>query len=161
MYLRIINHFYYRVELVARPSKYDPKFNKQVYKLSLLGATDKEIADFLEIAESTLNLWKTEHDEFMESLKKGKMIADSKVVQALFKRACGYSHKEDKIFMHEGSPVIVPTIKHYPPDSVACFYWLNNRQRDRWSNKTDVESPADYVPPVPRKVEYEKVHPSS
>ncbi len=41
--------------------------------------------------------------------------------------------------MHEGKPVIVPTVKHYPPDTTACIFWLKNRQRDRWRDKQDHE----------------------
>ena len=53
---------------VGRPSKYDPDtMDEQVFKLCLLGATDEEMADFFNVALSTLNLWKKEHPEFSES----------------------------------------------------------------------------------------------
>ncbi len=34
---------------------------------------------------------------------------------------------------------MVPTIKHYPPDTTACIFWLKNRQRDKWRDRLDHE----------------------
>ena len=55
---------------VGRPTKYDPKYIEQVYKLCLLGATDSDMANFFNISEATLNNWKIEYPEFLESIKK-------------------------------------------------------------------------------------------
>ena len=123
----------------GRPSKFDEKMCEQAEKLAKLGATDKEMADFFDVSESTLNLWKEEHPEFSESLKRGKTIADAEVSHKLYHRALGYEHPEDKIFLHEGSPVVVPTVKHYPPDSTAAIFWLKNRQRDKWRDRQEHE----------------------
>jgi len=124
---------------IGRPSEYRPEYAEKVYKLCLLGAKDKEIADILGIAESTLNLWKQEHAEFSESLKRGKDEADANVANRLYQRAMGYEHPEDQIFQYQGKPVIVPTIKHYPPDPTAAIFWLKNRQRGKWSDKQEIE----------------------
>jgi hypothetical protein len=59
---------------VGRPSKYKPEYCDQVEKLCKLGATDKDIADFFEVEESTINNWKVEHPEFMESIKTVKRL---------------------------------------------------------------------------------------
>jgi len=122
----------------GRPSKYNPEYAQQAYKLCLLGATDKELADFFGTTEQSVNAWKKKYPEFLESLKAGKQQADANVAESLYKRACGYEHEEDKIFQYEGEAVIVPTIKHYPPDTAAAFIWLKNRAG--WKDKTEVES---------------------
>ena len=122
----------------GRPSAYKPEYVEQAYKLCLLGATDKEMADFFGVAESTFNLWKKEHKEFSESLKRGKVIADANVADRLYQRALGYEHPEDKIFNDNGVPLVVPTIKHYPPEPVAAIFWLKNRRKDQWRDKQDV-----------------------
>lgn len=140
--------------MAGAPSKYNPELDKKAYKLALLGATDKQLADFFEVTETTINNWKKDHPSFFESLKKGKYEADSKVAQSLYKRACGYKHKEDKIFIYEGAPIIVPTMKHYPPDTVACIYWLNNRQPEQWRNKAENQEDENWTPPKPQSVEY-------
>lgn len=122
--------------MTGRPSKYRDEFTEQAYKLCLLGATDEDMANFFEVAVSTLNLWKIEHPEFSEALKAGKSEADSVIAASLFHRAKGYSHPEDKIFNDGGEPLVVPTTKHYPPDTTACIFWLKNRRRDDWTDKT-------------------------
>jgi len=121
----------------GRPDKYDVKYNEQVFKLCLLGATDKQIADFFGVCEKTINNWKKKEPEFLQSLKKGKMQADAEIASALYHRAKGYSHPEDKIFNDNGSSLIVPTTKHYPPDTGAAFIWLKNRAG--WKDKQEVD----------------------
>lgn len=129
---------------VGRPSSYKPEFADQGYKLTLLGATDKKLAEFFEVSESTLNLWKLEHPEFSESITRGKELADGEIAESLFHRAKGYSHPEDDIRTVSYGPagseiVITPTVKHYPPDTAAASLWLRNRQPKLWRDKTDVE----------------------
>ena len=119
----------------GRPTKYKEEYNEQVEKLARLGATDKELADFFNVTEQTINNWKLDRDGFFESLKRGKLLADANVVDSLYKRALGYEHDEDKIFVVDGQPLIVPTIKHYPPDTVAAIFWLKNRRSDAWRDK--------------------------
>ena len=123
----------------GRPTKYKEEYNEQAYKLCLLGSTDKELANFFEVAESTINLWKLEHEGFSESIKRGKSLADANVAERLYKRAMGYEHKEDKIFNNNGEPLIVPTIKHVQPDTTAAIFWLKNRQPARWRDKQEVD----------------------
>lgn len=124
---------------MARPTKYKPEYQGQAKKLALLGATDKDLAAFFEVSESTLNKWKLDYPEFSEALKEGKDELDSQVVRSLYQRAMGYSHPEDKIFNQAGEPMVVPTTKHYPPDTTACIFWLKNRQKEEWRDKQDVE----------------------
>jgi hypothetical protein len=83
---------------VGRPSSYVARYAEQAYKLCLLGATDKEMADIFGISESTLNLWKQVHPEFSESITRGKHDADANVAERLYQRAMGYSHEAVKIF---------------------------------------------------------------
>lgn len=127
--------------MTGRPSKYKPEFAKQALRLCRLGATDRELAEFFEVAESTLNLWKLEHQRFSESLKRGKAESDERVEQSLYRRAIGYSHDAVKIFHEKGEevPVIVPYVEHYPPDTTACIFWLKNRKSAEWRDKQDVE----------------------
>lgn len=125
---------------MARPSKYKSEYVEQAYKLCLLGATDKELADFFEVDEATINRWKIDHKEFCESLKRGKIEADSIVASKLFHRAIGYNHKAVKFATHEGQITDqVEYVEHYPPDTTAAIFWLKNRQRDKWRDKTETE----------------------
>ena len=132
---------------VGRPSSYDPKYDRQAYKLCLLGATDKQIADFFGVAEQTINNWKNDYPSFLESLKKGKDKADAEIAHSLYHRAKGYQHAEDKVFCSAaGQVTIVPTIKHYAPDTTACIFWLKNRQKEDWRDRQEI-AVADFPSP--------------
>lgn len=123
--------------MAGRPTDYQESYNEQAEKLCKLGATDAELADFFEIAESTLNNWKSVYPDFMESIKKGKTLADAEVADKLYKRATGYSHEDVDIKCFDGQIIETPLIKHYPPDTAAAIFWLKNRQRKKWRDKIE------------------------
>lgn len=113
----------------GRPTKYDNKYNEQVYKLTLLGATDKEIANFFNVKEQTINNWKKSEPEFFESIKKGKLEADANVAESLYKRALGYTYTEKKTEeIDEKTTKITWTDKEVPADIAAINIWLKNRR---------------------------------
>ena len=140
----------------GRPSSYKPEYDDQAYKLCLLSATDKELADFFEVSEVTINAWKKEYPNFLKSLKAGKAKADAKVGEALFQRAVGYECPEDKVFCTGGEVTVVPTIKHHPPDPTSMIFWLKNRQRDKWSDRKEYTG-ADGKDLIPVETELETV----
>ncbi len=124
---------------LGRPTEYRKDFDEVARKMCLLGATDVQLADMFGVNEKTINTWKNKHPSFLQALRNGKDVADAEVAESLHHRATGYSHPEDKIFLFEGSPVIVPTIKHYPPDTAACIIWLKNRKSEYWRDKHELE----------------------
>ena len=69
---------------IGRPTEYKPEYDEQAYNYCLLGATDKQLATFFDVSEQTINAWKHKHPSFLESLRRGKEIADARVAQALF-----------------------------------------------------------------------------
>jgi hypothetical protein len=121
----------------GRPTKYKKAYNEQVIKLCRLGAKDKELADFFNICEKTLNNWKN-NKEFLQSLKEGKELADATVADSLFKRATGYEHEDLHFSSHEGEVTATEYIKHYPPDPTSMIFWLKNRRPDLFRDKHDV-----------------------
>lgn len=115
------------------PSKYQPEFNKQAYKLALLGCTDAEISEFFLVCEATLNNWKIEFPEFLESINRGKVIADADVAHKLYDRATGAEWIEQQAFKVKrgtnNEEVIVVDVKRAaPPDTNAASLWLRNRR---------------------------------
>lgn len=124
---------------IGRPTKYQPEFAEQAYKLALLGLTLEEMAKFFEVALSTVNLWKVEHLAFSDAITRGGTIADAEVAVSLRHRGLGYSHPAVKIFMPAGAKeaVIVDYVEHYPPDTNAAAMWLWNRQPDKWRKTRD------------------------
>lgn len=123
----------------GRPSKLDELNLEQVRKLAVKGWTDKEIADFYDVSEQTVNNWKQRNPQFLESLNIGKDEADRKVERALFERATGYSHPDTHISNFQGQITETPLIKHYPPDPTSMIFWLKNRKRDDWKDRHQVD----------------------
>ena len=78
------------------------KMKERIKALALKGFTDKEICHAVDVPERTLNNWKNRYPDFWQSLKDWKKESDRRVERSLFKRACGYSHPEDKIFNDQG-----------------------------------------------------------
>jgi hypothetical protein len=126
------------VNLGGRPTKYDPRLNDLVFKFCLLGATDRQIADFIGVTETTINNWKIEHPLFFESIQRGKLQADANVANALYHRALGYSHEAVKIFQFDGETLEHKYTEHYPPDTAAAFIWLKNRRPKQWRDRSEV-----------------------
>jgi DNA-binding XRE family transcriptional regulator len=123
----------------GRPSGYDPeKHPRFVSSLAELGATDHEIAKALGVSLRTLNNWKGKHPELLHSLNVGKHLPDQRVKRSLYQRAVGYSQIEDDIRTITlpnggGSEIVItPVIKHYPPDTTACIFWLKNRMPEEF-----------------------------
>ncbi len=129
----------------GRPTLYDDSYPKQAAKLCALGATDQELADFFEVAPSTLYLWKNTHPEFSEALKVAKDAADNRVERSLYMRAVGYEQDEVKIFMpaNADAPVYATFRAKIAPDTTAQIFWLKNRKRNEWRDKQDHELSGD------------------
>lgn len=123
----------------GRPTAYQEQFNEQAYKLCLLGATDKELADFFEVDEATLNNWKIDFPKFFESIKEGREVADANVSKSLYKRATGYTYTESRTESGTGYVRTSETEKEVPPDPTAAIFWLKNRRPRNWRDKQEVE----------------------
>jgi hypothetical protein len=145
----------------GRRTKYKAVFAEQAYKLCLLGFTDKQLSEFFEVNEDTIHQWRKVHVEFSEKAKAGKTMADGEVVQAMFKRAIGFSYDEVTFEKIDGkvnldvTPTEVITTDAYKkkivsklviPDTGAQMNWLKNRQRELWRDKQDLGFDFDNMP---------------
>lgn len=123
----------------GRPTKYQASYAKLAFNYALLGVTDKQLAVFFEVNETTIHLWKKEHPQFSKSIRAAKEQADAEIVKSLYQRAKGYAHPDTDIRVVQGEIVKTRLTKHYPPDTQAIQYWLNNRQPQRFRTKTDTD----------------------
>lgn len=109
-----------------------------VEKWSRDGLIEKQIAKNLGISKTTLNLYKTEHPDFFDALKRGKEVCISEVENALYKRARGYDYEEVKVYTRKTddgtTEYTEKTRKHQAPDVGACAIILKNRDKDHWVN---------------------------
>lgn len=129
---------------VGRPSKYQPEYAEQAFKLCLLGATDPEMAAFFEVSETTIHNWKNEFPEFLESIRNGKIKADAELAHKLYSRAYGAEWEEEQAFKIKTGQFtedieIVKVKRAAPPDTSALIMWLTNRQRAYWRNTQSLQ----------------------
>lgn len=130
---------------MGRPTSYDPSFCLVAHKMVQAGATDREVAEALNISESSLYLYKHKHPEFSESLRLGKESADDRVEMSLYRRAIGYQHDAIKIMQYEGHVIVEPYVEFVPPDVGAAKMWLINRRPDVWRDRVDVANTVSFL----------------
>ena len=106
---------------VGRPRfEVTPEVLKEVEEMAGRGLTISQIASCLGISPSTFYLKQAEFSEFSETIKKGQAIGLQKVTNALFENA---------------------TVAR---DNVAIIYYLNNRDKENWSNKHEVATTVEH-----------------
>ncbi|PHJ51297.1 hypothetical protein VF02_37930, partial [Nostoc linckia z1] len=120
------------------PTKYKAEYADQVYKLCLLGATDKEIGDFFNVCETTINNWKLGYSEFLESISRGKVQADAEIGGKLYQLASGFEYKEQSFGENGEGSFNITNVRYNVPDFRAVRFWLMNRHPDKWREKQEV-----------------------
>ena len=98
------------------------------------GLTEKEIADNMGIAYSTLREWKEKYPALSAPLKEGKDVPDRRAENALFKRVVGCKIAEETINYGPDDEVLSRkvVIKELPPEPGAIKMWLKNRMPEKW-----------------------------
>ncbi len=122
---------------VGRPTRYRPQYAELAFNYCLLKATDDELARFFDTGRTVISDWKKRYPEFLDAVKRGKEQADARVAKSLFERAVGYQYDDVDVHVYKDKIVKVKRVKHYPPDTAAAIFWLKNRQRDVWCDKTE------------------------
>ena len=122
---------------MGRPSSFKPEFVDQTRKLCKLGATDVEPADFFDVSVRTIANWASSHAEFLQALKAGKDQADDRVERSLYHKAIGYIYDSEKVFQYQGAVIRAPIREHCPPDTTAAIFWLKNRRKQDWRDRTE------------------------
>lgn len=128
---------------VGRKSVYDlkikPRFN-DITKWIKNGASEKQVAAALGIAESSWFKYKAENKEFSEFLKnidRTEVILELR--SALIKKALGFKYEESKKYKktdEDGKTYTQVEIseKYSPPDVAAINLALKNYDSENWSN---------------------------
>ena len=118
---------------------YSPELLPIIKELALLGCSEERISKILNISYETFKYWKKHKPEFYAALHEGRDLADSKVAASLYKRATGFTAKEQHVAIYRGVPVITEVERYYPPDPWSAMKWLQTRQRDTWSESHRLE----------------------
>lgn len=124
----------------GRPTLYRPEYDIQAFKLCLLlNAGDEQLADYFEVAPSTIAEWKLAQPSFSESVKNGKLRADMDVAVSLRQLAMGYEYEEEEaktVGTGIGFSKIekIKVTRHMAANVAAQSIYLRNRQREYWKN---------------------------
>lgn len=135
---------------IGRNSRYNLDYPVYAFKLCLLGATNKELAAYFDVAVSTIIAWRKFHSAFGDAVKRGKKIADMEVAHSLYQSCldrivttrqaikCKEVYYDDKGKRVEKERVELVTVeKHIPADFRSQQYWLRNRNPAQWNKKND------------------------
>lgn len=103
---------------MARPSKYETHVAPRLSEISdwvRNGASDREVAQRLEISADSLIEYKKRFPEFSECLKNTRAYVDGKVENALLNRALA-------------------------GDTTAMIFWLKNRRPKEWRETSTLDA---------------------
>jgi hypothetical protein len=125
------------------PSIFKPEFARIARKMVDLGATDLDLAEALGVSLGSIRFWRGKHPEFAAAVATGKDKVDDSVERSLLERARGYTYEAERIHVSvfEGVATVtkVPYLEHVAPDVTAQIFWLKNRRRDVWRDRTNVD----------------------
>ena len=100
------------------------------------GLIDEQIAKNIGVSYSTFLDWKKRFPALSAALKESKEVVDRQVENALFKSAVGFIYEEETV-TNAGDVVLIK--KYSKPNTTAQIFWLKNRKREQWADKSEVK----------------------
>ena len=127
------------------PRKYHKSLLVPTKNAANTGMTEREIAEFIGINYSTLQVWKSDIPEFREALLAGKEGPNRRVVAALYQSAIGYTVEIRKGQVNKQGELVEWTETVFvKPEVAAQIFFLKNRDNENWNDRTA-------MPTVPSK----------
>jgi hypothetical protein len=127
----------------GRPTVYKPENAEIAHICCMMGATNATLAERFGVSHTTIDNWIATIPDFGDAVRKGREVADGKVVSALYARATGTQRTMTRVFCHNGQPVTVSYPVELPPDVRACMFWLRNRRPQQWRENRPLVDEAD------------------
>lgn len=127
---------------------YTPEFAVHAAKLSKLGMTQKEIADFIGVTDRSVLNWRAKYPEFDAACQIGLEGANNNVELSLYKQSVGYFLDEEEIKIVGDEIVRVPVKRWYPPSVTAGIFWSKVKMKWRENLPVDPPPPEDAVDPA-------------
>ncbi len=128
----------------GRPTDFRPDMCEQAHNYCLLGATNDELAQFLDVSPRTIDRWIAERTDFGDAVHSGRVAADARVARAMYGRAIGYDRTVERTVIVAGEPKAITSTIHYPANVQAGIFWLRNRRRTTWRDVPN-DPPSDTV----------------
>lgn len=129
----------------GRPTIYDPDFARIAeLVISESGFSIAKLAKLFKVkSRSTIYDWIRDHEEFSDSLRRGrKNFEGDKVSRALAKRATGYRYTETTYELEKDTNRLIVTRKvkkSMPADVGAIRWWQTNMDPDNWKDSKNVD----------------------
>ena len=133
------------LEAMKSRTLYDSSMDNTAMNFCLLGATNEQLADALDVCPRTLETWIERYPGLRKAIFDGRRGADAKVARSLYERAVGSKVTEVKFATYEGQ--ISDTVeyeKQLPPDVSAARLWLFNREKEKWQNEGRTREPSHH-----------------
>lgn len=132
---------------MGRPSKYETHvkpYISDIKQWTASGATDKEIADALGIALSTLSAYKTQFSELSDAFARGRVNVVLNIKAALLKKALGFKYEEKKQYIKadekgDKSQYTEITTKYCVPSETAAAMLLRNYDPE-WNDRDSISN---------------------
>ena len=120
----------------------------KVESFAAQGLTKDQIARSIGVSLSWFMKQQAEKPHFKEAILVGQAKGIATISNALFQRAKGYTHPEEKVFQHQGAIVTKIIQRHYPPDPTSMIFFLKNRSPEEWKDRMPEALPnSDAVTP--------------
>lgn len=109
------------------------------------GKKEAWISNKLGVGVSTFNVYKNQHQELRDALKKGKEHLIEGLEDSLYKKAMGFEYEEVKQVIEKDDQGkdkkrVEKTTKHSLPDTGALAFALKNLAPDKWRDRRDAEN---------------------
>lgn len=131
---------------------YLPNEEALVRMLALKGATDTEIEEVCLLAPGTLAAWRKAYPSLDKNLAEGRAKPDANVLFAMYRNAVGYEYEEEQAVGGK-EPCVLTVKKKLLGQFPAQKYWMENRQREAWKNRSTSEHTGEGGGPIGVKVE--------
>lgn len=129
-------------------SLYKPAYPVLVSRLAEadVTATNIQLAKILKVSPATISSWMEKHGEFRAAVELVRAKANSRVEEALYRKATGYKKKVQKV-TKDGD--VVDLEEEVPADNSAMFFWLKNRAKEDWKDTFSTEVTGSGGAPLP------------
>lgn len=115
---------------------YLPAVPDVIKVIAMQGYTDDELAMMFGLDPRVVNGWRKMYPSFDKAIEEGRSLADLQVIEALHKKAVGYSYKDEVVIRARGKSTIAKVKRRVEPETNAIKFWLSNRDPERWSDRT-------------------------
>lgn len=114
-----------------------PELPDVVKAIAMQGSTDDEIAFSFGLDPKIIAGWRKMYPDFDKAIEEGRTLADLQVIEALHKRAVGFTRKYDvakPVGRGADATLEVVTLEEEVlPDANSIKFWLSNRDPERWN----------------------------